>query len=216
LLKNDDYKSQFLSQLKEFLDFNLGSVDDSRILWDAVKGFIQSNAICFASNLPKDRAAKLQALEADLARIDLTLQNNYSQQREIIKKEIINILKQKSEFLIHRTRQCYYFQGSRPSHLLASKIRTNENFADIPSVRSTTGQILTDPKQVNETFRTYYSNLYQSEIQLDRDKCQNFLGQLELPQLAGADSMRLDTPLSLGEFKAAALDMQRNKSQIGV
>ena len=98
MLKNDDYKSQFLSQLKEFLDFNLGSVDDSSILWDAVKGFIRSNTIRFASNLRKDRAAKLQALEADLARIDLILQNNYCQQvelqREIIKKEINNILKQ--------------------------------------------------------------------------------------------------------------------------
>ncbi len=216
LLKNEDYKSQLLSQLKDFLDFNLGSVDDPRILWNAVKGFIRSNAICFASNLRKARTAKLQALEADLARIDAVLQSNYSQQiesqREVVKKEINNILKQESEFLIHRTRQRYYFQGSRPSHLLASKIRTNEHFADIPSIRSTTGQIVTDPKQVNETFRTFYSNLYQSEIQLDRDKCQNFLSQLDLPQLPVTDSMQLDAPISLEELKAAALDMQRNKS----
>ena len=98
LLKNDDYKSQFLSQLKEFLDFNLDSVDDPRIFWDPVKGFIWSNAIRSASNLRKDRTAKLQALEAGLARIDLTLQNYNSQQDElqweIIKREINNILKQ--------------------------------------------------------------------------------------------------------------------------
>lgn len=88
LLKND-YKSQFLFHLKEFLDFNVGSVSDPRILWDVVKGFIRSNAIRFASNMLKNRSVKLQALEADLARIELTLQNNYSQQvelREIIKK----------------------------------------------------------------------------------------------------------------------------------
>lgn len=140
LLKNEDYKTQFLSQLKDFLGFNLGSVDDSRVLWNAVKGFIRSNTICFASNLHRARTAKLQALEVDLARLDAALQSNYSQQiesqREVIKKEINNILKQESEFLIQRTRQRYYFQGSRPSHLLASKIRANGHFADIPSIKS--------------------------------------------------------------------------------
>ena len=74
------------------------------------------HTIRFASNLRKDRTAKLQALEADLARIDLTLQNNCSQQvvlqQEINKKDIKNILKQQSEFLIHMTRQRYYiFSG---------------------------------------------------------------------------------------------------------
>lgn len=68
LLKNEDYKTQFLSQLKDFLHFNLGSVDDARILWNAVKGFIRNNTICFASNLHKARTAKLQTLEAELVR----------------------------------------------------------------------------------------------------------------------------------------------------
>ena len=40
----------------------------------------------------------------------------------------------------------------------------------------------------------------------------NVLGQLDLPQLAVADSMGIDAPLLLEELKAAALDMQRNKS----
>lgn len=71
---------------------------------------------------------------------------------------------------------------------------------------------MTDPKQVNETFRKFYSNLYQSEIYLDKDMCQKFLTQLDLPPLPITDSVRLDVPISLEELKAAALDMQRNKS----
>lgn len=190
LLGNDDFKSQFISQLEEFLDFNVGSVADPRILWDAVKGFIRSNAIRFFSNLRRARSAKLLTLEADLSRLESILQNSYSKQiklqRDLTKKEIKYILKQ--QLLIHRTRQRYSFQGSRPSHLLAAKIRTSEYFADIPSIRSSTHEITTEPKQVNETFRTFYSNLYQSEIQFDRDRCNNFLGQLDLLQLAATDS----------------------------
>lgn len=151
----------------------------------------------------KVRAAALQNLEADFTRLDLILQTNYSRQvetqRDIVKKEINNILKQQSDFLIHRTRQKYYFHGSRPSHLLASRIRTNESFADIPSIRSCTGNITTDPKQINETFRTFYSKLYQSEVQADSDRYANFLDQIDLLKLSEGDAANLDASISLEE-----------------
>lgn len=200
LLGNEAYKSQFNAQLQDFLDINVGSVKDPRVLWNAVKGFIRSNATLFSSNMCRARAVTLQNLEADFARLDSILQTNYSRQieiqRDIINKEINNILKQQSEFLIHRTRQRYYFDGSRPSHLLASKIRSNESFADIPSIRSYTGNITTDPKQINETFRTFYSNLYQSEIQADNDGCAKFLDKIDLPRLSENDAANLDAPIS--------------------
>lgn len=98
LLENNEYKAQFQSQLEDFLEFNIGSVDDPRILWQATKGFIRGNATLFCSNLRKARSAKLQALEADFVRLDSTLQNNYSSQiaveRDLVKKERNNILKQ--------------------------------------------------------------------------------------------------------------------------
>ena len=65
LLENDSYKSQFNVQLQDFLDINVGSVEDPRVLWNAVKGFIRSNATLFSSNMRKARAATLQNLEAD-------------------------------------------------------------------------------------------------------------------------------------------------------
>ncbi len=77
-----------------------------------------------------------------------------------LKKEINNILKQHSEFLIYRTRQRYHFNGSRPSHLLAMKIRSKDHFAGIPCIRSAEGNITTEPKQINRTFSDFYSTLY--------------------------------------------------------
>lgn len=216
LLGNGKYKEQFLTQLEEFLDLNIGSVEDPRILWNAVKGFIRSNTILFSSNVCKERSARLQALEAEFASLDSILLNNYSKQtaskRKLVKKEINDILKQRSEFLIHRVRQRYYFHGSRPSHLLASKIRSGEHFADIPSIKSLNGNVTTEPKRINETFQTFYSNLYKSEVQLDKNRCDAFLGQLDLPQLAVTDSTHLDDPISLEELKDAVGNMQRNKS----
>uniref|UniRef100_A0A674MSZ3 Endonuclease/exonuclease/phosphatase domain-containing protein n=1 Tax=Takifugu rubripes TaxID=31033 RepID=A0A674MSZ3_TAKRU len=111
------YTKQFVSGLKEFLNFNVGSVEDPSILWDAIKGFIRSNAILFSSNARKSRSLHLQNLEREFTRLESILQSNFTEQvalqHTIIKKEINNILKQQSEFQIQRTRQKYYFHGAR-------------------------------------------------------------------------------------------------------
>lgn len=118
LLKNKDFITQFINEFEEFVTFNVGSVEDHRILWDAIKGFIRSFTIRFSSHLSKTRAIRLQSMEVEFQRLDSELQHNYSEQgalnRDLIKKEINDLLKQQSEFQIHRTRQRYYFQGARP------------------------------------------------------------------------------------------------------
>ena len=115
-----------------------------------IKGFIRSNTVLFSSNMRKARSLQLENLEAEFTRLDSILQLNFSEwlalERALVRKEINNILKQKSEFQIHRTRQRYYFHGARPSHLLAMKIRTSEYFSDIPAIKTEDGDITTEPK----------------------------------------------------------------------
>ena len=216
LLKNEAYINQFITGFREFVDFNVNSVEDPRILWDAIKGFIRSNTILFSSNARKSRYLQLQNLEAEFSRLDSILQTIFTEQvalrRTLVKKEINNILKQQSEFQIHRTRQKYYFHGARPSHLLAMRIRTSDHFADIPAIKSAGGNISTDPKQINGIFQTFYSELYKSEVSLDKNQCENFLSRLHLPQLSSTGSTDLDKLILLGEVWEAAKAMQRGKS----
>lgn len=216
LLKNMAFIDQFVSGFREFIGFNVGSVEDPRVLWDAIKGFIRSNTILFSSSARKARSLQLCKLEAEFARLDSILQLNFTEQvalqRTIVKKEINNIMKQQSEFQIHRTRQRYYFHGARPSHLLAMRIRTSDNFADIPAIKSADGNICTDPKQINLLFQTFYTDLYKSEVSLDKNQCDSFLDRLHLPQLSRTDSNNLDRPVTPEELKAAVQSMQRGKS----
>lgn len=99
----------------------------------------------------------MQELESKYAELDHTLQNNYSDtiaiQRETVKKEINSIKRAQSEFHIHRVRQKYYFHGSKPSHLLAMKIRSSDQFSDIPSIKSKDGMLVTEPRQINVIFQ---------------------------------------------------------------
>lgn len=215
-LQSDDFKTQFISELKIFVDLNKGSVMDPRILWNAVKGFIRNNATSYASHVKKSRMAKLHILQSKLAVYDNLLQQSYDDeialQYNLIKKEINNILKHHAEFLIHKSRQFYYFNGARPSHLLALRLKADEHFSDITSVKDNDGHILVEPNDVNSIFRSFYAKLYSSEVVYNEKICHDFLRDAHLPKLPEEDLARLNCPVTLQELKEASLDLCRGKS----
>jgi hypothetical protein len=61
--------------------------------------------------------------------------NNYSTEREIELKtsrlELNDMLRRRAKFIMQRVRQIYYFQGSRPSHLLALQLKHTETRSSI-------------------------------------------------------------------------------------
>ena len=95
ILKNESYITQFIAEFQIFAGINVGSVEDPRILWDAIKGFIRCYAILFCSNACKARSLQLQNLEAEFTRLGSLLQTNFTDQialkRSLVKKEINNI-----------------------------------------------------------------------------------------------------------------------------
>lgn len=216
LLRDESFKAQFETNFSEFLDFNVGSVLDPRILWEAVKGFIRSNTTLYASTQNKARAAKLEALELKYTSLDASLQHNFNDytalQKELIKKEINSLLRRRSEFLMHKTRQTYYFNSSKPSRLLAMKLRTDEHFADIFCIKDKNNTIQCDPKKVNAVFASFYQELYNSENNFDKDVCNNFLKDVKLSHLSNDDAIKLDQPITLQECETAARDMRKGRS----
>lgn len=53
LLRDETFRKKFLNELTDFVSINKSSVDDPRILWDAVKGFIRNFTVCYASSIRK-------------------------------------------------------------------------------------------------------------------------------------------------------------------
>uniref|UniRef100_A0A3Q1CUL9 exodeoxyribonuclease III n=1 Tax=Amphiprion ocellaris TaxID=80972 RepID=A0A3Q1CUL9_AMPOC len=159
LLRDEKFIDQFNCNFRGFLDFNVGSVSDPRILWEAVKGFIRSYTTLYASTRNKERKAKLQ-----YATLDAALQHSFNDhtavQKELVKKEINSLLRHRSEFLMHKTRQNYYFKSSKPSHLLAMKLRTDEHFADIFCIKDKDSTIQSNPKEVNASFASFYQEVH--------------------------------------------------------
>lgn len=155
-------------------------------------------------------------MQAFHLKCQITVQSNFDRttalQYELVKKEIIAILKRRAEFLIHRTRQSYYFNGSQPSRLPALWLKENEQFTDITSIRDRDGTVLTEPPQINNTFRVFYEKLYSSEVIYDKVLVDNLLDGIDLTKLSPAELQNLSKPITLDELKDAACDMSAGKS----
>ena len=75
--------------------------------------------------------------------------------------------------------------------------------------------MLSAPKDINTAFKNFYSELYKSEILLDKNKCATYLQDLELPSLTQEDAERLGEPITLTELRGAIAGMKMGKSGMG-
>lgn len=82
----------------------------------------------------------------------------------------------KASFIVHRTRQKYYYQGDRPSRLLILRLKENKFKSCIDVIWTAEGKI-TDPKAINYTLKSFYSKLYSSETKLNEILCKTYLDE---------------------------------------
>ena len=216
LLRDAAFSPQFKSKLHEFITLNHGSVEDPRILWNALKGFIRNNSIAYASSINKTRLQSISILENKLVALEQTNQlspsENTTLQINLVKRELNLLLRTRAEFLIHRSRQNYYFNGSRPSHLLALKLRSGEKFANISAISTPQNTLTTDPKRINDTFHDFYLKLYSSESSPNTSALASFFQSLEMPSLSDEEASNLGKPISLQELEEALKATKKGKS----
>ncbi len=105
-----------------------------------------------------------------------------------------------------------YFNADRPSRLLVLKLKECESKASNNFIKTGSGEITTNPKAVNDEFRSFYSTVYSSEVSLDRGECSDFLSHLNLPTLPISAQESLDAPLTLEELHNTAKLLQKGKS----
>lgn len=65
--------------------------------------------------------------------------------------------------LLTQLRHKYYEHGEKTGSLLARQIKEVAASRLITEIRTSAGQITTDPKRINDVFREYYKALYSSD-----------------------------------------------------
>ncbi len=129
-----------------------------------------------------------------------------------LKEEYDLLSHSKAEFILHRTRQKYYFESERPSHLLALRLKECESKAYISAIKSSDDQVTTNPVAINDIFKGFYTNLYKAETDFDEPICKQYLDKLELTWISQMDKESLEAPLSLEELHVSLKSLQKGKS----
>lgn len=188
----------------EFININKDSVSDKAVVWSAIKGFLRQNAIGFSSYLKRSRTQKITKMEQACCKLERELKDNYSNQiatkLRSVRAELDNTLRQRAEFMKHITKHKYYTDSSKPSRLLALTLKQQENQFNIPSINCPVNGLVTKTADINNSFKSFFEDLYSSEDRFSQDLFDSFFDSLNLPELSDDESKDLDIPITLEEL----------------
>ncbi len=119
--------AELRSYLTEILQNNRDSASDPQVLWKTTKCFIRGKCIRFSSFNKKRRESRKFELEKQIDLLEKELKDNFCETKvkivNVLKSELKSIYLHRADFIIHRTRQSYYFHGERSSKLLALRLK---------------------------------------------------------------------------------------------
>uniref|UniRef100_A0A3B3QJJ3 exodeoxyribonuclease III n=1 Tax=Paramormyrops kingsleyae TaxID=1676925 RepID=A0A3B3QJJ3_9TELE len=147
LLGNESFLSHMNQHNNNFITHNKGSCNDAQILWETDKCFMMGVCIGFSSRQHSERNKRLNEIERETKRTEEEQLANPS----VANAQLLTKLKggyhtlslAKAEFILHRTKQRYYYDGDRPGSLLALRLKRCESKATINAIRTTEGTVIT-------------------------------------------------------------------------
>lgn len=216
LLKKSDFCKFVRDQIKLFCETNCPSSPNSFILWDTLKSYLRGQIISYTKALKKSYAAEVEELEKEI----LGLEKDFQQHRDkkiyslLVKRKLQynTLCTYRAEKDILRTKQRYYELGEKAHKVLSWQLKKEESSRTINQIEDENGCITQNPKEINETFKKFYVNLYESESPEDLSTIDTFLNNIDLPKLNQDDQRYLDSPFTPKEIENALGTLQSNKS----
>uniref|UniRef100_A0A669DW20 Reverse transcriptase domain-containing protein n=1 Tax=Oreochromis niloticus TaxID=8128 RepID=A0A669DW20_ORENI len=208
-----DYLS---TKIIEFLQFNdNGAVSDS-VLWESVKVVIRGHIIAYQASQKRDKLRLRANIEAELA----VLEEKY---RDTGAADTLNtILKLRYDYnhmlgeqvmnCIRRLKQKHFELGEKADKVLSRQLKGIQADRAIHRILSSTGQLLSDHKQINDRFRSFYSQLYTSGTTATVTEITNFLNALDIPTLSDVARGSLDADFTLEEIRIAICSFPNGKA----
>ncbi|KAF0035372.1 hypothetical protein F2P81_013130 [Scophthalmus maximus] len=114
--------------------------------------------------------------------------------------------------MLLQSRSNYYEYGDKGGRLLAHQPKRQASSRLITQIKDPVGALLSAPSDMNATFKTFYSALYQSDSQTDNTTMDRFFNNLNVPAIDPAMGHNLSSPLVLQEIVDAIISMQSNKA----
>lgn len=124
-----------------------------------MRGFI----ISFEATRKKEKLKRQKEIEEEIGRIEQTYKSSLQQSdyKKILelKSEYNSILGGEISNLLLKTTHKHFELSDTPQKLLSQQLKGELAKTAIHKIQSKTGQILTDPNDINNRFREFYSDL---------------------------------------------------------
>lgn len=216
LLSDESFLSHISAHIKTFLSINRTPDVSNKVIWEAVKTSLRGEIISFAAYKNKCSKQKQTDIANQILNIDKQYANSPSPERykERLKLQAVFNLISSREVESHllRSKSNYYEHGGKTGKLLAAQLRGLRAKQLIAGVWTDNGGITSDQKEINDKFKTFYSNLYSLDCTVDCNIMENFFNNLDLLSLSQDLRNNLDAPITQEEISAAISSMQSGKS----
>lgn len=207
LLLQEQFNTYTSSNIKQFLEFNdKGDVSDS-ILWETFKVVARGNIIAYEASRKKEKRRRLAEIEALLPAMEQAYRLSKSQSdlnaMLKLKYEYNNILSEQVSNMLLKIKRKQFEMGDKPERLLSRQLRGMQANRAIFQIKSSSGVLLTKPKEINACFLEFYKNLFTSKCNVPDSDITDFLDSICVPKLGEVAREELDKEFTLEEILKA-------------
>lgn len=207
LLSDNVFMDYMATRLEEFLETNdTGEVSDST-LWETVKVVMRGHIISFEASKKKEQRRRLSEIENALPILEQSYRGSLSQEdyNKILnlKYEYNRILSGTVGKLLLKVKQKHFELGDKPERLLARQLKGARANRAIYKIKSKTGGLLVNPREINDRFKDFYSELYTAKSSATGADLASFFDSLDLPALDESSRLELDSDFTECELVEA-------------
>lgn len=135
-------------------------------LWETLKIYIRGHIIEYTARIKRNRLKKFTELTKLIKDVDhqhsLALTADLRKRRIALQTEFDLLVSKEASEKFLKSRQVYYEHGERAGRLLSHQLRQYSTTNFITEIQTTNGERKSDPKDINEQFKIFYSSLYSS------------------------------------------------------
>lgn len=213
-MQDEEFVKYIGEQIEEFFEHNTTQTS-ACIKWEAFKAFLRGHIISYTGSKSKKACEERVKLEHKITTLQEKVYEKSDPQMEsellILRAEYDNMSASRAASSLLRLRQSFFEQGDKSGKLLAWQIRQLETKTSITTIVSN-GEDIVDPIEINDAFRDYYKELYDSKNEINAQNLNNFLDELSIPNLPNEDKKDLEMEINEEEIGYAIDNMKSGKS----
>lgn len=208
------FKDELATEIDNFFQINVGSVESFLVVWETFKVFIRGIVMAKHSGVLRAIRNRLTRLEGEIRAAELLLESQPDPSLELRLKDLLtdfheeadHEVKHLGKYAVART----YGEGDRPGTVLARLLSAKRRRVVVTGVTAATGELLTDEAEIATRFRDYYATLYATRTASSDAHVTEYLEYIKMPFLTNDHREQLMRPIEKDEIVAALKGMKTN------